>query len=234
MAAGPLLGSEPLQRYRALGVAGDPVWRAAGQLRAAIAQRLSREHADLLAIPEVDPSGQRIDWYAAFDGEARRLERSRRDGTHRGPRQGAQPARRSRPPGRRHGSAGALGCRAQFRAPAAPRADRARRRDTLRRRRQAGDDLLGLRRRLGPARRFPGDPARSAAPAPQRCRKRSWRRRRRLPCRPRCTPAPARSGGNGCCWRALLLACSPCSPGWSVPICRTSSRASKPKPANVP
>ncbi len=73
MAAGPLLGSEPLQRYRALGVAGDPVWRAAGQLRAAIAQRLSREHADLLAIPEVDPSGQRIDWYAAFDGAARRL-----------------------------------------------------------------------------------------------------------------------------------------------------------------
>lgn len=73
MAAGPLLGSEPLQRYRALGLAGDPVWRAAGQLRAAIAQRLSREHADLLAIPEVDPSGRRIDWYAPFDGEARRL-----------------------------------------------------------------------------------------------------------------------------------------------------------------
>ncbi len=73
MAAGPLLGSEPLQRYRALGLAGDPVWRAAGQLRAAIAQRLSREHADLLAIPEVDPSGRRIDWYAPFEGEARRL-----------------------------------------------------------------------------------------------------------------------------------------------------------------
>ena len=45
----------------------DPV------LRAAIAQRLSREHADLLAVPEVDPSGRRIDWYAPFDGEARRL-----------------------------------------------------------------------------------------------------------------------------------------------------------------
>jgi len=71
--AGPLLRSEPLQRYRALGMAGDPVWRAAGQLRAAIAQRLSREHADLLAIPEVEPSGRRIDWYAPFDGEARRL-----------------------------------------------------------------------------------------------------------------------------------------------------------------
>jgi hypothetical protein len=71
--AGPLLCSEPLQRYRALGLAGDPVWRAAGQLRAAIAQRLSREHADLLAIPEVDPSGRRIDWYAPFDGDVRQL-----------------------------------------------------------------------------------------------------------------------------------------------------------------
>ncbi len=70
---GPLLSSEPLQRYRALGLAGDPVWRAAGQLRAAIAQRLSRDHADLLAIPEVDPSGRRIDWYAPFEGTVRRL-----------------------------------------------------------------------------------------------------------------------------------------------------------------
>ncbi|WP_421996751.1 hypothetical protein [Reyranella sp.] len=73
MAAGPLLVSEPLQRYRALGMAGDPVWRAAGQLRAAIAQRLSRRHADLLAIPEVEPSGRRIDWYAPFEGEAHRV-----------------------------------------------------------------------------------------------------------------------------------------------------------------
>lgn len=74
MAAGPLLISEPLQRYRALGLAGDPVWRAAGQLRAAIAARLSREHADLLAIPEVDPTGRRIDWYAPVDGASRRLD----------------------------------------------------------------------------------------------------------------------------------------------------------------
>jgi len=73
MAAGPLIVSEPLQRYRALGMAGDPVWRAAGQLRTAIAARLSRRHADLLAIPEVDPTGRRIDWYAPFDGEVRKL-----------------------------------------------------------------------------------------------------------------------------------------------------------------
>ena len=73
MAAGPLLCSEPLQRYRALGLSGDPIWRSAGQLRAAVTSRLSRDHADLLAIPEVDPTGQRIDWYAAFDGEVKKL-----------------------------------------------------------------------------------------------------------------------------------------------------------------
>src|SRR5829696_7545559 len=81
MAAGPLLISEPLQRYRALGLAGDPVWRAAGQLRTAIAARLSRRHADLLAIPEVDPTGRRIDWYAPFEGEVRKL--GELDGTER-------------------------------------------------------------------------------------------------------------------------------------------------------
>jgi hypothetical protein len=73
MTAGPLLVSEPLQRYRALGLAGDPVWRAAGQLRAAIAARLSREHADLLALPEAEPSGRSINWYAPFDGEVKRI-----------------------------------------------------------------------------------------------------------------------------------------------------------------
>ena len=73
MAAGPLLVSEPLQRYRALGLAGDPVCRAAGQRRAAIAARLSRDHADLLAIPEAEPSGRTINWYAPFDGEVKRL-----------------------------------------------------------------------------------------------------------------------------------------------------------------
>lgn len=73
MAAGPLLVSEPLQRFRALGLAGDPVWRSAGQLRAAIAARLSREHADLLALPEAEPSGRTINWYAPFDGEVKRL-----------------------------------------------------------------------------------------------------------------------------------------------------------------
>lgn len=73
MTAGPLLVSEPIQRYRALGLGGDPAWRAAGQLRAAIAARLSREHADLLAVPEAEPSGRSIGWYAPFEGEVRRF-----------------------------------------------------------------------------------------------------------------------------------------------------------------
>src|SRR6202044_1706356 len=50
-----------------------PVWRAAGQLRAGIGQRPSGDHADLPGIPQVDPFAQRIDWYAPFDGTARRL-----------------------------------------------------------------------------------------------------------------------------------------------------------------
>ena len=54
-------------------------WRAIryGAPRASCArpspQRLSRKHADLLAVPEVDPTGRRIDWYAPFEGQARKL-----------------------------------------------------------------------------------------------------------------------------------------------------------------
>src|SRR5258708_19366829 len=33
----------------------------------------SRDHADLLAPPDVERSGRHIDWYAPFDGEPRRL-----------------------------------------------------------------------------------------------------------------------------------------------------------------
>ncbi|MBM3644155.1 MAG: hypothetical protein FJX02_07420 [Alphaproteobacteria bacterium] len=73
MAAGPLLLNESLRRYRALGVGGDPVWRSHGQLRAALAARLGRDHADLLAVPEIDSTGQSIGWYAGRDGDVRRL-----------------------------------------------------------------------------------------------------------------------------------------------------------------
>ena len=112
--AGPLLSSEPLQRYRALGLAGDPVWRAARQLRAAIAQRLSREHADLLAIPEVDPSGRRIDWYAPFDGEVRRLADLGEAERAAVLRQGAAPACRPGRPRRVDGGAERSGAERNF------------------------------------------------------------------------------------------------------------------------
>ena len=71
MASGPFLMGAGLSRYRALGVAGDPVWRRAPQLRAAIEARLGRRHADLFALPQIDEIGDKVDWYASFDGAPR-------------------------------------------------------------------------------------------------------------------------------------------------------------------
>ncbi len=70
MAAGPRLARDRLGRFRALGVQGEPAWRQAGQIRAALLARLTQEHADLLAMPQVDESGETIDWYAPIDGAA--------------------------------------------------------------------------------------------------------------------------------------------------------------------
>lgn len=71
MASGPFLIGASLSRYGARGVAGEPVWRRAQQLRAAIEARLGGRHADLFAIPQVDEIGDKVDWYAPFDGVAR-------------------------------------------------------------------------------------------------------------------------------------------------------------------
>jgi hypothetical protein len=71
MASGPFLIGASLSRYGARGVAGEPVWRRAQQLRAAIEARLGGRHADLFAIPQVDEMGDKVDWYAPFDGVAR-------------------------------------------------------------------------------------------------------------------------------------------------------------------
>lgn len=71
MASGPFLIGASLSRYGARGVAGEPVWRRAQQLRAAVEARLGGRHADLFAIPQVDEIGNKIDWYAPFDGIAR-------------------------------------------------------------------------------------------------------------------------------------------------------------------
>jgi hypothetical protein len=66
---------------RPLGVRGEPLHNAAGQLRRVVRRRLGDEAADLLADPQLHEDGKAIDWYANWSGEVRRvadLEPSRR------------------------------------------------------------------------------------------------------------------------------------------------------------
>jgi len=66
---GALLRSGSLQEFNVLGVEGQPVHSAALQLREAIRLKIGREAADCLAIPQKNESGDRIDWYAPFEGD---------------------------------------------------------------------------------------------------------------------------------------------------------------------
>lgn len=63
-----LIATSPTGGYRQLGVHGQAVVDAYRQLTAIIATRLSPAHAALLALPRIDPKGQRIDWYCGLDG----------------------------------------------------------------------------------------------------------------------------------------------------------------------
>ncbi|HWT68580.1 MAG TPA: SrfA family protein [Pseudomonas sp.] len=65
---GPLLRSGKSGSFTALGETGQPVYRAALQLREAI-RRKKPELADHLAIPQSDELGNQIDWYSALDGD---------------------------------------------------------------------------------------------------------------------------------------------------------------------
>lgn len=65
---GVLLSSGELTRYRPLGAVGLPVHAMASQIRAAVARHLGVGHADMLAVPQMNETGTRIDWYAAFTG----------------------------------------------------------------------------------------------------------------------------------------------------------------------
>ena len=224
MAAGPLLGSEPLQRYRALGLAGDPVWRAAGQLRAAITQRLSREHADLLAIPEVDPSGRRIDWYAPFDGEARRLSDL------------GETERAAVLDKVRSLHADLAGLADSLEAPERSGAERNFSRLLRHALTAPGEETLYVVDGK-PVMTFWGFAADAALPGvflaspPSPPRPAAAMPEAVMPSAP---PAPAPSGGSGCCWLPSFWRCLLCSPGWCVPTCRISSRASKPKRVIAP
>ena len=54
---------------RPLGVRGEPLHNAAGQLRRVVRRRLGDGAADLLADPQLHEDGKAIDWYAGWTGE---------------------------------------------------------------------------------------------------------------------------------------------------------------------
>ncbi|CCG42800.1 SrfA family protein [Magnetospirillum molischianum] len=64
----PLLRSGSLREYNALGVLGNPVFGASAQLSATVRRQLGPEAAEMLAVPQINEAGNRVDWYAPFDG----------------------------------------------------------------------------------------------------------------------------------------------------------------------
>lgn len=65
-----LLRSGNLADLFALGENGQPVYASALQLRETLRLRRQQNVADCLAIPQPNEAGDRIDWYAPFDGKA--------------------------------------------------------------------------------------------------------------------------------------------------------------------
>ncbi|MFD2265032.1 VWA domain-containing protein [Lacibacterium aquatile] len=63
-----LIATSPTGGYRQLGVHGQAVVDSHRQLASILSSRLSPRHAALLALPRIDPKGQRIDWYSALPG----------------------------------------------------------------------------------------------------------------------------------------------------------------------
>lgn len=66
-----LIATSPTRGHRQLGFSGQPVIAAHRQLVAILMSRLSPAHGALLALPRLDPAGQRIDWYTAESGPIR-------------------------------------------------------------------------------------------------------------------------------------------------------------------
>lgn len=66
--SGALLRSGDLKAFQPLGATGDPVYRFAPQLRAAMQRRFGSKIADLFAIPKANDEGDRVDWYAPQPG----------------------------------------------------------------------------------------------------------------------------------------------------------------------
>jgi hypothetical protein len=66
--SGAQLRTGNLREYTALGAAGRQVYTAAPQLRATIKRMVGPEQAEMLAVPQINESGDTIAWYAPFDG----------------------------------------------------------------------------------------------------------------------------------------------------------------------
>lgn len=65
---GALLRSGKISSFKALGKTGQPVYRAALQLRNTI-ERKDKKYALCLAIPQTDQQGDNIDWYSPIAGD---------------------------------------------------------------------------------------------------------------------------------------------------------------------
>jgi hypothetical protein len=63
-ASGPLLRSAGLREYEALGSIGRPVIETAPQLRATLRRQLGEDVAAMLAVPQINESGDAGGWYA--------------------------------------------------------------------------------------------------------------------------------------------------------------------------
>ena len=68
--SGEKISSGFLSDYEPLGVNGDPVYRAATQIRTLLAKDLGENVANLFATPLRDDRNNAIDWYSAEKGEA--------------------------------------------------------------------------------------------------------------------------------------------------------------------
>lgn len=68
-----LIATSSTVGLRQLGLHGQAVVAAHRQLTTVLASRLGAAHAGLLALPRLDPNGQRIDWYTGLPGNIRRV-----------------------------------------------------------------------------------------------------------------------------------------------------------------
>lgn len=63
------LRSGSLDDILALGENGQPIYTSALQIREALRLKKQQHIVDCLAIPQINEQGNRIDWYAPFEGK---------------------------------------------------------------------------------------------------------------------------------------------------------------------